>query len=502
MKKTHKRISAAVLSLALGFSVAGAPVLAPMAAAQISTNQASTVDLGADVSLTINKYEGLPVTDPADLDNLERLEGFNFLIEKVEGIDLSTTAGWQAVADLNAADTSGLILTEVDTVPTDTSGVATIDSDTPDFGVGVYLVTEQPMPGYTVAAPFFVTLPFTDTDTGVWNYDQVVHPKNQADINIEKDVEDLGATLGQEITYTISAPLPAGDLTALAVVDDLPDELTAATNVRIFTGTSEADRAAYTLDDGSIVEAGDDGNKLTVSFGANDRAALQALRGANPDLQIIVEFDTTVGSLPANDVIENHASIDFGGGLVYSTDDPDNPDDGTETRLGQLTINKVDVEEELITGGTAAFELWRCQADGDGFRVIGEPLSAATSATDVNSVTDTFVTTNGQATLYGVQVLDWVNGGTPTADIGEALCVVETVAPEGYTLNPEPQSVSYTEETDDDYAMVVNVINLDDTIDGQLPATGGMGTMAMIAGGLLVAVVGGFAALRGNRARG
>lgn len=505
MKKTHKRISAAVLSLALGFSVAGAPALTPMASAQISATQpASTVDLGADVYLTITKYEGLPVTDPADLDDLNRLAGFDFLIQQVDGIDLSTTAGWEAVADLDA-DTSGLTLTDVATVTTDGNGVATIDTTTtPAFGVGVYLVTEQAKSGYTVAAPFFVTLPFTDSETGVWNYSQVVHPKNQADINIEKDVADLGVTLGQEVTYTISAPLPAGDLTELAVVDDLPAELAPATNVRIFTGTSEADRAEFALTDGSTVTTGGDGNELTVSFGDVDLAALQTLRDAEEsDLKIFVEFETTVTSLPADDVIENHASIDFGGSLVYSTADPDNPDDGAETRLGQLTINKVDVDEEPITSDTAAFELWRCQADGDGgFTVIGDPLSAATSATDASTVTDSFVTTDGQAILYGVQVRDWVNGGAPTPDIGEDLCVVETEAPAGYTLNPQPQQVNFDTSTPNEFDMVVDVINLDDTIDGQLPSTGGMGTMAMIAGGLLVAVAGGFAALRGNRARG
>lgn len=49
--------------------------------------------------------------------------------------------------------------------------------------------------------------------------------------------------------------------------------------------------------------------------------------------------------------------------------------------------------------------------------------------------------------------------------------------------------------------MVVNVTNLEDTITGQLPATGGNGTMILIGAGVLVAAAGGAAAVRGNRAR-
>lgn len=102
-----------------------------------------------------------------------------------------------------------------------------------------------------------------------------------------------------------------------------------------------------------------------------------------------------------------------------------------------------------------------------------------------------------------MQVLDWVNGGAPTAEIGRDLCVVETSAPTGYVLNPEPQQVEFVDATDpDNFDMVVNVTNLEQDGAGPLPSTGGQGTMALIAGGLLVAVAGGFAALRGNRARG
>lgn len=87
MKKNHKRINAAVLSIALGFSAVGAATLAPAAGAQISANQASTVDANANVSLTIEKYQGMPTSD---LTGVPTIAGIEFRVQKVSA-DLTTT---------------------------------------------------------------------------------------------------------------------------------------------------------------------------------------------------------------------------------------------------------------------------------------------------------------------------------------------------------------------------------------------------------------------------
>ena len=82
MNPTSKRISAAVLSLALGFTIAGAPMLAPVASAQISAGQVSNVDLDADVSLTINKYQGEFVEN--DGAGNVPLDDVSFTVDKVQ----------------------------------------------------------------------------------------------------------------------------------------------------------------------------------------------------------------------------------------------------------------------------------------------------------------------------------------------------------------------------------------------------------------------------------
>ncbi|NLA54730.1 MAG: isopeptide-forming domain-containing fimbrial protein [Corynebacterium humireducens] len=493
MHKSNKRIAAAVVALALGFSTAGAGVFAPVAGAQDTTPApiASTVNADAPASLTIQKYIGMPVggsgeynTEIQDeLDKLAPGAGFVFDIYALDDYDLTTQAGWAALAGITAAD-----------IGTDALGnptVATTGSDgtiTTELAVGAYLVKERDRAGYEPAPAFIVTLPFVNSD-GVWDYNQTVRPKNQAGaISIEKDVEDTGVTLNETLTYTIKAKVPEGTLEKLQFVDELPTELEFVEGSATVTAGATVVPATATVDTD---------NKLVINV--TDLAAVQAARTEGEDLYITAEFQAKVAKLPTDNVIENHALIDFGGELKYSTD-PDHPDypgdedTGAETHLGSLTINKYNnaTPQELITSDEAKFQLYRCTGDDtNGYTTSGSPLKAVTGATGTTA--DVFSTGNaGTVTLQGVQMADWVNGAEAT----DTLCIVEIEAPEGFVINPEPQPV-----TVDGYTMAANVTNLPDDVTGQLPATGGQGTMALIAAGVLVAAAGGAASVRANRAR-
>lgn len=91
MNPTSKRISAAVLSLALGFTIAGAPMLAPVASAQLDGGAVSTVNLIENVELNIDKYIGETVENGGDLNT--RLGDVTFTVEKVDVPALNTLAG-------------------------------------------------------------------------------------------------------------------------------------------------------------------------------------------------------------------------------------------------------------------------------------------------------------------------------------------------------------------------------------------------------------------------
>lgn len=513
MKKNHKRISAAVLSLALGFSVAGAPALAPMAAAQQAVSTVSTVNPDAPASLTIEKYAGFPIAGPGEYQDSIDLPGLaaEFTVRQVTGpgLDLTTQAGWAKVNSLlarvddetsaeQAITDEGLTLAEPGVTKTTAQegGAGPYLAKFEDLSVGVYLVTESDVPGHQGADPFFVTLPYVETDGTGWKYDRKVQPKNQADTMPDKTVEDELAALGSTSTYTITMPIPdQADLSSIQVLDNLPDELNLVED-------GEFGNVKVSVANGTETISFQNNSTLTaLDLEITDGPSLDALRGET----LVVKFDAVIVHEPGDEeasggVIKNSASIDLEIGEVtytYTTD----PGEPTETRLGTLTINKqgyFDGDLGLIEGGTAEFELWRCTEQGEGPDVqwvLGAgPLEAL-----VNEVPTTrFETTNGVAIINNVQMANFVNGKETPAN--DTLCVVEVQAPAGYVLNPEPQPV--LEMDGDNFTMSVDVINLTDDGTGQLPSTGGQGTMAMIAGGLLVAVAGGFAALRGNRARG
>lgn len=518
MKKNHKRISAAVLSLALGFTIAGAPMLAPVASAQvtITAGQASTVNLQEPVSLTINKYLGETGNTSTPLGGIE------FEVQKIDlgANELNTLAGWNGVLAAQTALQAGTLPTRTGpthSLITNGSGVASISTgDNAAFTVGAYLVTEKNSGDYTVAPPFIITLPHTDKN-GVWDYDLTVSPKNQ-EVAVNKDVEDAGIVLGQDITYTISASLPAESLTSLEIEDPLPAELGSATNVVVQTIGATAPGDNITLVSGADytpTSTGGDGNDLIVTLTDIGLGKLNALRAGNPGLTLNVTFDTQVVALPGDGVISNDVIVRFPNSEVNTATTPE-PEDGTETHLGQLTVNKLDSKGAPILS-EATFELWRCSLDNGAWTVEGTAIPVITdSSVDTEAERAAYETANGGtmptsfstdpttgiAAIYGVQAFNYENGAT-TADSN--ICLVETQAPAGYNLNPEPVPVDeYVDPANPasvNYAMVSNFENLrnDDIVN--LPETGGKGTMALIGAGVLVAAAGGAAAVRGNRAR-
>ncbi|AMA01291.1 SpaH/EbpB family LPXTG-anchored major pilin [Corynebacterium glutamicum] len=528
MKKNHKRISAAVLSLALGFTIAGAPMLAPVASAQqvtITAGQASTVNENAAVTLTIQKRLGEVNNAPNGIADVP------FQVQKLNTGSLATLAGWEDVLALQTKlQTTGLVAADFDPsydeeITTNPSGNIQIvtggaNDAGGDFTVGAYLVTEKAFGNYTVADPFIVTLPHAEGNS--WNYEQTVTPKNQL-VEVDKTVSDAGVHLGANIAYTISASIPAEDLTSLAIIDDLPDELGAAQSivVKTFGAIDPLDDIELILNTDYTPDPVDgDGNQLTIELTPAGLTKLNNLRPGNPNLVLQVTFSAKVVELPGNGVISNDVIINYPNQSIDTSSDPNDPNDGSETRFGSLSITKTDQADDSELEG-AVFELWRCQPAGtNGWAVIGDKLpiindpAVVDSATYDNYVNNTHGGTvpttfstdvDGEATVYGVQTFDFVNGEYLPSGTDSQICLVEVEAPTGYNLIPEPipvtDYVDSSHQSPDFYNMTANIENIknDDLVN--LPETGGNGTMAMIAAGVLVAAAGGAAAVRGNRAR-
>ena len=161
-RKPFRLAAAAVSGLAITTLAFGAPAAFADTGDQTKVDgvsQAATnpslVNPTATVQLNIEKHLGA-TTGQSNNGTVQsvttpKLQGVNFDVYQVVGVDLTTNAGWDAAAAAegvqpNAAMTQVVIggvtyqLTKVDTITTDATGTATF---TKDRGIGLYFVKEN-----------------------------------------------------------------------------------------------------------------------------------------------------------------------------------------------------------------------------------------------------------------------------------------------------------------------------------------------------------------------
>lgn len=471
-----------VASTAVAQDQGAEPPLPPAAAADL-------IPADATGTLNIHKYEGDPeagYVDAAPL--LPPLAGVTFDVQRVQGIDLSTQQGWADLAGITAADLGGFTAGPATAVTTEANGLATFTG-----AVGVYLVSERGFGDYSIAPPFLVTLPYAG-ENGEWVYTRDVYPKNQ-EVKPNKQVDDNGATIGTNLSYTINAPVPAGAITEFVITDPLDASLALQTGSVAVTTTPDAGLVA-----GTDYTVATDNNTLVVTFTESGRAKLETARQAAVDLTVSVAFDAQVVSIPAGGVIANTATVTYPNGLELDTDVDTNgdgtPESPTSTTFGDLIITKTgtDLEAGDSLAG-AVFEVYHC-SDQD--ELLGEALTIATSPTGPTTSALTTVGADGAAatvTGYGLPASSFAGGDTGVT--ANNYCVLETQAPDGFVRNPEPQPVSYNAASN---SFTVTVNNQRDSVFGQLPATGAWGIVIAFLIGLALLARGIYTSYRDNKA--
>ena len=506
MRTSKFRCAALLAASAIALSGSLAPSVAfAQNKPSVTSPTSTTVDLEHEVSLTINKYKGElgQTTEP--------LSGVGFKIEKVYIANpLNTAAGWKEASQLTAETASIDGSWPAITPQTDTSGQINISTNNlngaKDFKVGVYKITEQQQTGYTVAKPFLVTLPFVDE--GVWKYEQTVKPKNQ-EVQPTKTVVDEGKTLGDDLEYTIEAPVPADKLSRFAIKDDLAYYLgfneASGPQVKLINKTGDVTTLIAGTDFVLTKPAQAQSGQVSIDFQSDDqRQALENHRQNEPGLKVQIKFTAKLLSIPDNGKVDNDAVVDLPNNVSVTTNKDGNP--GASSHFGQLVITKkgednarLTDEQRTMTG--AEFQLYRCTQESGKWTVKGSPINGS-SDQNTNSKTNTFVTPRGanlttSVTVYGVQHEGRVNN----VDVTDELCVVETKAPSGFALNPEPQPVvnANPKVGNNDFNMTAEVMDYSDSAIGQLPATGEKGVFALMAAGLALLIGGVWARLRHNR---
>lgn len=447
----------------------------------------SNIDFSAKGSVSVHKRDlgdATPVDPSGNPDPAapgSALAGAQFTLFPVTNADLGSNAGFAAA---RAITPQSAVLGTGTSVTTGTDGLAYFGN----LPVGLYLLRETVAPaGYTPAADALVWVPMTNPDDRTqWNYAVHVYPKNSLN-QVTKEVEDAGKNVGDTITYTITSDIPglAAAETVISkyeVHDDLDEARlgSPAVTVGLSNNTTFDAGTDYTLSIDPTTLA------VKVDFTPAGLQKLTDAKKADNSVKVVTTLTAELLAIGDTEVLVNDASTitnNGGGGGDTITDSND-----VETYHGKLQVLKhaAGDEEKLLAG--ASFQLYVC-SDQD--TLIGDPLSIGGQ--------DTWTTdNNGTLTINAIQVTDFRDGKeiTPENDY----CLVETEAPAGYELLPEPIQFNFTRADLDQTATLLKKVENVETVRTELPLTGGTGIGLLAALGALIVGAGAWIARRMNRA--
>lgn len=529
MRQSRIRVAAVALSACALFAFAGSS--SALAEGGPADTNAALINPTATTELHITKYAGTPLTPTTTPDGTlqtvtgrDPLAGVVFKVTQVTSVDLTTNQGWVDASSYVGSTTAPApadLGTPVQQT-TDANGVA----DFTGLAVGLYYVEEVSAPsGYTMSSPFYVTLPMRNPAGTEWMYDVYVYPKNAQD-TITLAVTDRGTQLTtaadgttapmHAVDYTITSSITDGTDLGMYVVNDNLDpsvDFTGAT-VTLSNGTplvrctemspltpASCDYLVFVGTDGApLTFQGADATVTggpTVSIVFTD-AGLITLQD-NASANVVTTINTTLNSEPTGDgIIPNTASFipnqDWWtqNQVSGSTYDPTTPDttpidtitqglqsNPVQSQYGDVAVLKYDAVTNATLPG-AEFTVYQ-DADNDNVCTSADAAPA--------SVLQGAIVTNGSgiALFTGLQVSDFYNNADGTAD-PTVYCLVETKAPAGYNLNPEPIAFQVA-DAGSSTPLSVQVANQPTNLGNSLPLTGGAGVAAV--SGLGALLVGG-----------
>lgn len=503
-----------VMGLSLGVALVGAPLASATPPSDPAPTTApvptSNIDFSKKGSLSLSKRiitpgkEGETATGNETEVANSTLRNITFELYLVKAIN--NADDWKAAVELGKDGADGVVATNlVATETTDENGFI-------DFGtlpLGLYKLVEvgSNNPSVTKADDALIYLPMTNpANQNTWNYDVHVYPKNQFDpqeTDIKKDVDDAQKNIGDNVTYTLNSAIPdvtVNDVTWYQITDQLDadilktDEATVSVAIDGVSAVADVDYVVF-----------NENGLIKVSFTAAGVDKLTTAKKANAEARVTTTIVTEVSKIAdghaPNKALLYHNDPTVNSDVKPNPEDPHNPpetpDEPEESNevhsyWANIELNKVDDKGEALKG--AEFELYRCSPSGV---LEGDALAVDHDNNPETPLQTTLVTgDDGKATFYGLKVTDFENNVPvdPTA-----YCLVETKAPEGFSLLPEPVPVTLAQaETHGEtvsITKVAEVANLPET-RGSLPLTGGMGIGFLVALGALIVAVGAYTAQR------
>ncbi len=406
------------------------------------------------------------------------LQGVQFDVFKINGVDLTTNAGWTAAMDLagvvltpqqiatgKVKGASGVdyTITTVGNVVTDATGTATFGTG----GVGLFIVAENltastsitnVTTGASVAASsvtpspaFAVTLPMTQPDNlNSWMYSVNVYPKNQVDsiakavldnrtVTAEQATQGAAAKNAAQYVLTSTAAPVTGDRGAYAVYDKLDTRVS-------FTGVDsvKVNGTALAATDYKIIVDGAVWDGSTPAPGAAVTVQIDPTKVPN-DASVVTTLNVTMDSEGTNGVIPNSAALvpsntwwatnvgnsaatfDATTGDVPATTNADGTvTPGSDTTGGVVTPVGATISSNLVESKYGDAKVTKTNADGTKnlagavFSVYADANADGTCApsemVDANNIFSGLTTgADGTVTIKGLQVSTFINGAAASA---------------------------------------------------------------------------------------
>lgn len=473
----HQKIlslRALALALSLALAMIGLITWAPLGHAADPTSP--VVDKTKQGSITVHSIAGDPITsakrDGTEITNIsgEKLKGSKFKLQKHDNIDVSTLDGMKTAKGITAEtfkQDSSFGASGFKECTTDQNGSCKFDGLFP----GVYKLVQVEAPaGHQTAIPSIVVLPLTNPEGTGFMYDIHVYPKNAKIGSITKTNDTAEGTLlkeGSTMDFTIKVPIPKKERQTLKsfTVTDKPVSGLELTEASI-TEVKVEDDTAMTKGNGKDYTVSTADKNVTVTF---LEAGLSKLNAAASKKNLIVKVEGKVKNIETatDNTVKNSASYKYtfsdGTGGGNETPDSDQP----KVKFGYIKIKNIDGSNNSELNG-AKFKVGKCAA---GDKSVSK-TEAEIVATDVTA-----------KTAIG-----------PIGSLANArLCVEQTLAPQGYALNPEAKAVEFG---DSEVASATKASPMEITITNtnandflqKLPLTGGPGVIAFLVGGALLLV--------------